>query len=194
MDKVELLYDHYKDTYALHMDMRKKRDTFFIILCIGIALLFCFLLNPSDVFDSLYKMIQGYLSLELPFQITVIQSFVWVIVLYIFIRYIQINIYIERQYKYIEQLENKISEQAEIEFNREGKNYENEYPLVLNMIHIIYVWVFPIMSILIIVLKIYFEKIQNINIIPFIFDTMIALFIILLNIFYLIFLHKKLPK
>jgi hypothetical protein len=171
--------------------MKKKRDTFFVMLCIGITLLFCFLLSPSEVFNSIYKMVEGYFSLELPFQITILQSFVWVIILYFFIRYIQTNIYIERQYKYIEQLENKIAEQTEIEFNRESKNYENEYPLVLNMIHIIYTWVFPVMSILIIALKIYFEKIQRINIVPLAFDTIIALIIILLNIFYLTFLHKK---
>lgn len=43
MDKTELLYDHYKDTYALHLDMKKKRDTTFMMLCSGITLLFCFL-------------------------------------------------------------------------------------------------------------------------------------------------------
>ncbi|MDR2408203.1 MAG: hypothetical protein LBE13_08840, partial [Bacteroidales bacterium] len=114
----------------------------------------------------IYKMVQEYFSLELPFQITVIQSFVWVIVLYLFMRYIQTNIYIERLYKYIKQLENRIEEQAEVIFNRESKSYEVKYPLILNIIHIIYVWIFPIMSILIITLKIYFERIQNINIVP----------------------------
>lgn len=191
MDKNELLYDHYKETYGLHLEAKKKRDAFFVMLCVGITLLFCFLINPSDVFKSIYKMVQEYFFLELPFQITVIQSFVWVIVLYLFIRYIQTNIYIERLYKYIEELECKIAEQTEIKFNRESKNYEKEYPLVLNMIHIIYVWIFPIMSILIIILKISFEKIQKINIVPFVFDTIIAVIIILLNIFYLMFLHKK---
>lgn len=126
-------------------------------------------------------MVQEYFSLDLPFQITVIQSFVWVLVLYLFMRYIQTNIYIERLYKYIEQIENEIEKQVEIMFNRESKNYENEYPLVLNIIHIIYVWLFPIMSILIVSLKIYFEKVQNINIVPFIFDATIALAIRLVH-------------
>lgn len=142
---------------------------------------FVFFINPSEVFSSIYKMVQEYFSLDLPFQITVIQSFVWVLVLYLFMRYIQTNIYIERLYKYIEQIENEIEKQVEIMFNRESKNYENEYPLVLNIIHIIYVWLFPIMSILIVSLKIYFEKVQNINIVPFIFDATIALAIRLVH-------------
>jgi hypothetical protein len=136
MEKAELLYDHYKDTYALHLEMAKRRDNFFVMLCIGITLLFCFLLKPSEVFNSIYKMAKDYFSLELPFQITIIQSFVWVIVLYLFMRYIQTNIYIERQYKYIAQLENEITEKLKVKFNRESGNYENEYPFVLNIIHI----------------------------------------------------------
>ncbi|MDR1884006.1 MAG: hypothetical protein LBR26_14675 [Prevotella sp.] len=191
MDKTELLYDHYKETYALHSDMVKKRDAFFVMLCIGITLLFCFLLSPSEVFTSISEMAKDYFSLKLPFQFTIIQSFVWVIILHLFMRYMQTNIYIERQYKYIEKLEMGISQSFQVTFSRESANYENEYPLVLNAIHIIYVWVFPILSIIIIALKIYFEKIQNINIIPFIFDSIIAIIIILLNIFYLSFLHKK---
>jgi Ca2+/Na+ antiporter len=194
MDKLEILYDHYKDTYALHLDMKKKRDATFVMLCIGITLLFSFFLNPSEVFNSIYKMLQDYFSLELPFQITVIQSFVWVIVLYLFMRYIQTSIYIERLYKYINQIENKIEEQANIVFNREGKSYENEYPIVLNIIHNIYVWLFPVIFILFIILKIYYEIIKKINIVPLIFDTVIALTIIVLNIFYLVFLHRPQKK
>jgi hypothetical protein len=106
-------------------------------------------------------------------------------------KYMQTSIYIERQYKYIEKLETEISKCFETNFDRESCSYENNYPLVLNTIHIIYAWIFPILSSLIIILKIYFEIKQNTNIIPLIFDTIIAVMIVLLNIFYLIFLHKK---
>jgi hypothetical protein len=191
MDKVELLYDHYKDTYTLHLEMKKKRDAFFVMLCIGMTLLFCFLINPVGIFESILKMTQEYFSFDLPFQITILQSFFWIIILYLFMRYIQTSIYIERQYKYIEQLENSISNDFSIEFNRESKNYENKYPIVLTIIHKIYVWGFPILSILLIILKIILEKFQNYNIISFIFNLIIALVIIILNIFYLIFIHKK---
>jgi hypothetical protein len=171
--------------------MKKKRDAFFVMLCIGITLLFCFLLNPAEVFTSIYKMLQAYFSLEIPFQLTIIQSFIWVIILYLFMRYMQTSIYIERQYKYIEKIETEISRCFEVNFDRESCSYENNYPLVLNIIHIIYVWIFPILSSLIIALKIYFEIRQNTVIISLIFDIIIAGMIILLNIFYLVFLHKK---
>jgi hypothetical protein len=191
MDKNELLYDHYKETYSLHLEERKRRNTSFVMLCIGITLLFCFLLDPTEVFESIYEMIKEYFSLELPFKSSTIQSFVWVMVLYFFISYFQTSIYIERQYKYFEELENAISTNYEIKFDRESKNYEDNYPIILSIIWRIYVWIFPILSIFIISLKIYFEFKYIVNIIPFVFDAIIALLIIIINIFYLVFIFLK---
>jgi hypothetical protein len=191
MDKNELLYDHYKETNFLQLEAIKSRNTAFILLCIGITLLFCFLLDPVGVFESIYEMIKEYFSLELPFKSTIIQSFVWVMVLYFFIRYIQTSIYIERQYKYLEELEDTISKNYEIKFYRESKNYEDNYPKILKIISVIYVWVFPILSIFIIALKIYFEFKNIVNIMTLVFDVIIAILIIFLNIFYLIFISLK---
>ena len=191
MDKNELLYDHYKETYSLHLEVRKKRDTSFVMLCIGITLLFCFLLDPAGVFESIYEMIKDHFSLELPFKSTIIQSFVWVMVLYFFIRYFQSSIYIERLYKYIGELENTVSKNYQIKFDRESKSYEDNYPIILEIIHFIYMWIFPILSIVIIVLKIYFEFININNIVSLIFDIIIAIMIIGLNICYLFFISIK---
>jgi len=191
MDKNELLYDHFKETYALHLEARKRRDTSFIVLCIGITLLFCFHLNPEGVFKSVYEMIREQFSLELPFAITVIQSFVWIMVLWLFIRYFQTNIYIERQYKYFEELEKTISENYNIKFDREGKGYEGNYPIILSIIHRIYVYVFPVLAIIIIGLKICFEFKNIENILSLVLNAIIALIIILLNIFYLFFVIFK---
>ena len=191
MDKNELLYDHFKETYSLNLETRKRRDTSFVMLCIGITLLFCFFLDPVGVFESIYEMIKEYFSLELPFKSTIIQSFVWVMVLYFFIRYFQASIYIERQYKYLEGLENTISQNYEIKFDRESKSYEDNYPIILEIIHLIYIWVFPILSILIIILKIYFEFININNLVSLIFDIIIAIMIIGLNVCYLFFISIK---
>jgi hypothetical protein len=162
--------------------MRKKRDTFFVMLCASVTVLFLFLINPTGIFESILKMVQENFSFEMPFQMAIIQSFVWIITLYFFMRYIQANIYIERNYKYIESLETTISKNYDIIFDRESRNYEDKYPLVLTLIHKIYVWGFPILSIIIITLKIVLEK--NSNIFTFVFNAIIAVTIILINIFY----------
>ena len=191
MDKNELLYDHYKETISLHLEARKKRDTFFVMLCIGVTLLFCFLLDPAGAFNSIYEMIKEQFSLTLPFKSAILQSFVWVMVLYFFIRYFQASVYIERLYNDIEELENSISQNYEIKFDRESKSYESNYPFLLNIIHKIYVLIFPIIAIIIITMKIIFEITSKINLLPIIFDVIVAIIIILLNISYLVFSHKK---
>ena len=109
MDKNELLYDHFKETYSLHLEFKKRRDTLFVMLCTGITLLFCFHLDPVGVFESVYEMIKVKLSLEIPFTIAIIQSFGWIMVLWFFIRCFQTSIFIERQYKYFDELEETIS-------------------------------------------------------------------------------------
>jgi hypothetical protein len=157
------------------------------MLCISITLLFCFYLDPIGVFEAIYEMLKGNFSLELPFKSTIIQSFVWVMVLYFFIRYFQANIYIERQYKYLKELEDTISQNYKIKFDRESKNYEDNYPKILSLIHIIYVWFFPILSIFIIALKILFEVKNISDIMSFLFDTFIASLVIVLNICFLLF-------
>jgi hypothetical protein len=65
----------------------------------------------------------------------IIQTFIWVIAFYLFIRYFQTNIYIERHYSYIMQLEQDISKELQSNiFNRERKNYLQSYPLILDII------------------------------------------------------------
>jgi len=191
MDKNELLYDHFKESYSLHLEEKKKRDTSFVMLCVGITLLFCFFLDPIGVFESIHEMVKEHFSLEIPFASTIIQSFVWIMVLYFFIRYFQTNIYIERQYKYLGELEKSISHNYEIKFDRESKDYEDNHPMILWIIHKIYIWIFPIFAILVIVLKIYFEAMNITNIMSFIFNTIVASIIIIMNIFYLIFIFIK---
>ena len=79
---------------------------------------------------------------------TILQTLLWVLVAYTLIRYVQHNTYIERQYAYIEELESSISKSLEgAKFDRESKNYLNEYPIVLDVIDIFYKWFAPILFI-----------------------------------------------
>ena len=46
MEHLDILYDHYKDTVVLMKDAQRDRDRFFVIMCILLALLFVFNLDP----------------------------------------------------------------------------------------------------------------------------------------------------
>jgi hypothetical protein len=195
MEKLDVLYDHYKETFLLSSEAQKKRSILFVSLTISITVLFLFLIDSNGVLTTISEYLKNKFSVALLIRTAIIQTFVWVIVFYLFIRYFQTNIYIERQYSYIEQLEQDISNEFQSNiFIRESKNYLHEYPMVLDIIDFIYKWVFPILAIVLISFKIIFEWIQRNNIISCLIDSFIAFAIILLSIFYLIFLHKKNKK
>jgi hypothetical protein len=116
-------------------------------------------------------------------------------VLIIVIKYFQINLLIERQYKYLHHIEKKLSQKLD-DFNifREGRAYLNEYPFYSSIIHRIYTIGFPILLILLIVIK-WKEKLsltKNYEIFSFFsFDTLISGIIIILTLFYLLWIHFK---
>ena len=61
------------------------------------------------------------------------------------IKYYQVNLLIEKQYEYINSIENRINSIIGEEIiTREGKDYVLNYPIVKDIIHSIYTIVFPI--------------------------------------------------
>ena len=144
-EKLEWLHDHYKETYSLSKEAQKDRNKYFVFLCVSITCLLMFLIDTSAVEQTMAGWYMENISTAgVSFHINTIQSFVWVINLYLFIRYIQTNTYVERQYKYIENLEAEITKLSSIKFTRESKSYLESYPKVLDFIHIIYVWIYPL--------------------------------------------------
>jgi hypothetical protein len=162
MEKLDVLYDHYKETFSLSSEAQKKRSIFFVSLVISIMVLFLFLIDSNGVITTISEYLKNNFSVALSIRTAIIQTFVWVIVLYLFMRYFQTNIYIERQYSYIDQLEQEISKELQSNiFARESKNYLQKHPMVLDIINFIYKWIFPVLGILLITFKIIFEWIQK---------------------------------
>ena len=70
---------------------------------------------------------------------------VWVATLYLFVRYIQLNVGIERGYGYISRLEHELCDEVGTDaFSREGDEYAKRYPRILDLIDLIYKVVFPL--------------------------------------------------
>jgi len=77
-----------------------------------------------------------------------ILSMTWTLLLVFTLRYCQSTINIERQYKYLHKLEEKISTILDDEiYCREGKAYLNNYPLFSNWVWFFYTILFPIIVI-----------------------------------------------
>ena len=107
----------------------------------------------------------------------------------------QHNTYIERQYAYIEELESSISKSLEgAKFDRESKNYLNEYPIVLDVIDIFYKWFAPILFITINISRIVIEWKERGISLATICDSAICSLIIIVSLFYILAIHPKVYK
>lgn len=192
MEKVDLIYDHYKETMQLSLNMQKRRGTLSVVFCIFEILNFSMLLFPEKITASISQYILSQYNIKFDFSIAILQSAIWIVLSYIMIRYYQTNIYIERQYKYIAILEDKISIMLkEPCFKRESDNYLEKYPIVLDLISVFYTWIIPLLIIVINVGKLSMEFRTTSNLWSAIFDTLCCGFTVVLTIMYLVMMHPR---
>lgn len=179
------LYDHYKDSCIKREAEQSNRNKFFLYSLVCIAGLTVFVALP----DILAQAVLAWLNLELlpdmGVIIAVLQSLIWAFLAYVTIRYVQANVKVERDYFYIHQLEEQLG------IGRDGENYLNNYPVVLDFIDFFYKKMYPLSLIVWIFAKSVLEWINpNKEVVCCVVDSMIGLFIIALTVLYMAFLHK----
>ena len=193
--ELEIYYDHYKDSFSYVRTYLKQRDKYFFYSVIALSLLFINFFLPND-FEIISKsLIEKNIGLKEFNNYKLIDSLLLFCISIFNIKYFQVNLLIERQYKYIHHIEKKLSNKLD-DFNifREGKAYLNLYPLFSSLIHRIYTIVFPILLILLIYIRWYANLMltKNFELFSFFsFDTLVSLIIEILTILYLIWLHFK---
>jgi hypothetical protein len=142
---LDLLYDHYKDSFENIKQNEKQRNSFFIFIAILTSLLFFIWLNPSETQTVINNIINSQIEQGLTLNFSTIQSLIWLILLYLTIRYFQITILINKQYTYLHKLEETISNQLTFDFSREGKHYNSNYSLISSAAYYFYTLIFPIL-------------------------------------------------
>jgi hypothetical protein len=157
--KLEILHDHYKETFSYIHEREKQRDNLFLIVIGLLGLLFLEVQYPSDI-QSVLKIIKTPAA-EINFSIfpvPIITSLTWTVFLIIVLRYCQVSITIERQYEYLHKLEEVIGDffQDSI-YNREGRAYLISYPIFSEVLWIFYTQLFPLLIIVLQVLIIRWE-------------------------------------
>lgn len=193
MEALEILYDHYKETFSLSKEAQSRRNKSFLFLCILEALSFLLLIRPEKVFELFVGSISASLDVTLNLSNTIIQTLLWIIIAYVLIRYIQDMLYVERQYGYLRELEKQISALNDMDvFKREGDNYLHDYPMVLNFIDLFYKMLMPIFFTAINIIRIYKEWVfTNLINIALICDTIIFAAIFIITWFYFFEIHSK---
>ena len=148
MDNIDLLYDHYKDTYALSKQSQGHRNKLFVYLCVLEALSFLFLIRPDTALEVFAAGINAHFDTGLVFGNVILQTLLWILIAYVTVRYCQETLYVERLYPYLDKLEKVIMQESKTKiFEREGEAYQRDYPMVLNFIDLFYKMFCPEFSI-----------------------------------------------
>lgn len=193
MDRLELYYDHYKESYALCKEAQKRRNKGFVAVCCLEAISFLILIRPEIAFSTILAGISNTLGTALDLGNSTLQTLIWALIAYVLIRYCQDTLYIERQYRYINKIEKEISKCLDGDsFDREGENYLNNYPMVLNFIDLFYNMLSPIMFFLINVVHITkeWQSTQSVKLV-LLCDSILFLAISIITWFYFFEIHNK---
>lgn len=190
MDKLDVMYDHYKDTFSIQKENEKSRNKLFIVLCICILILMLMIIYPNNVYENIQEMFLEKLGINIKFELKVMELFNWFIILYLTIRYYQINANIEKNYKYIHSIEEMLEIKYKLPIYREGKNYLNQYPRFLTFSYVFYKYVFPILFSLCVIVKIIFNIVNKLSFSFLIISIITAGCLIFLNISYFIFNYQ----
>lgn len=181
----EKLYDHYKETNELNRQAQKARDKSFLWVCLTLLVQFLLAAYPNETFGMLTEGVKESVGVNINIGINVIQSFFWLLLLWLMMRYFQKVVYIERQYHYVQKLEEKLG------ISREGDDYLENYPALLNIIHWIYQYFFPIALGILLAIRIIWECCQPQHW-PFkLFDSFACILCLVLLIAYWVFIRRN---
>ncbi len=191
MKNLDLVYDHYKESNNILYSAQHQRELYMRILFILESINFMFLFKSDVVINILHGLLESYKInvSSISDLIQVIQIIMWILISYFLISYFQKNVYIERQYGYMDVLEKEISKISDIKiFNREGSNYTKKYPLFLNLADIFYKFLIPILFFIVHTIKIVNEINNSCNVSCWvcIFKFIIYLWTVILIFSYLI--------
>lgn len=194
MGNREIIYDHYKDSFLLQRENEKIRNKLFIEIIVTIAVLMMLTLFPNNFINYFQQLILSIYEVDITIEINILEILIWFILVYFTIKYFQINSNIEKNYKYIYQLEETLNKKYKLAISREGKNYLNVYPQFLDYTYKFYKYIFPMLYIVILIYKNILNVLNN-----GIFDFMsivvllVTILLIKLNISYINF-NKKISE
>lgn len=194
MEKEEIVYDHYKETCDICRNHEKDRNRLFTIVCILLTVLFLLMFAEENVVEILHTWTKEKYNFDFNLSVGTIQSLIWILLLYFSIRYYQQCIRIEKLYQYVHELEKRISNELNFDIMREGMNYLQKYPWVLNFIWIIYTVIFPVLYFILIVTIICIELCTRAWEWNLCIHILLGICDCTLTLLYVIFLHEDIIK
>lgn len=143
-----LLHDHYKESFNLIRQQEQRRDRLFILLTVLFGALILQTQYPTALRTAGLTIAGVQVSIsDLP--LPMLLDLTWALSFLVSLKYCQMATHAERQYQYLHRLEAAISSKlgdSEL-YCREGKEYLQRYPLLLNWAWLCYVILFPLIVI-----------------------------------------------
>jgi len=190
--KLTTLNEHYNSTVADFKELGKSRERNFLAILVLLGVMAFQFISPNQSKDILTQFVQNQLNIDVSLSINIIGSLVWFSLLYVSIKYFQTVINIEKQYNYTHKLEAELSKNYDEEvFTREGKAYLNNYPIFSEWVHILYWYIFPALFFITITAKIIGEYLVSTDKLPFIFNAIIYLCLVISTGLYVYSLVKS---
>ncbi len=155
--KLDLLYDHYKDSNEIQRGLLQRRNLY-TLLIVGLIGINSFLVASPEqarsVSSALIEANIGQVSIDFGHINTILLfALMWIATMYF-----RICRLIEGRYDYIAGIEKKLEALlGEVVITREGGGYLNDYPWFLNVINFIYVFCFPLILIFAAIAKLVIE-------------------------------------
>lgn len=180
--QLDILHDHYKESFSYIREREKQRDRLFLILIGLFALLVFEVQYPANFEGALGPVKASSAEVDLgALPLPGLLSVSWVLTFAIALRYCQAAVNVERQYGYLHGLEEKISQELGDEelYRREGRSYLEKYPLFQEWAWICYVFLFPAIVMLAAFTLVYLELTR----LPYplfhkVFDVVVALAVV----------------
>jgi hypothetical protein len=143
--KLDVYYDHYKDTFQHQVRYIDNRNRYFLIALVLTSLLFLLIGDPKVVKDAVDSFTEKQIGKNLLFDFAYVHTFLLFGLLWVLILYFQMNLTIEKQYKYLSLLEVELSNLIEpLVISREGKFYLHAKPKFAKWSSRIYKYAFPL--------------------------------------------------
>lgn len=161
MDNLEILYDHYKDTFNTQLKYVSIRDKQFISLLVLVSILIFYSFYGLELKSYLEVFVQkGEISKEI--KNSVLEGVLLFSILWVEVLYFKSVITVDRGNKYLHKIEKQISGIVkDIEITREGKFYIENRTTFSKSVGFIYKYIFPLSIPVITLLSILFSLFQE---------------------------------
>jgi len=200
--RAELLLNHYNDTFQQILYHWKARNRLFLYALIVLTLLAFASYSPGLVSGLIHAYLKETLKYTTPIDLAVVESAGWFVLLSLVIQYYQRSIHVDRQYKYISEVEKHICEAMGGDYiTREGKGYysktgvataqqQERRPVYLRSVGLLYQYAFPLLLIVFAAWGVV-RQASCLNTATGVLNLLAALMLIAYNAFYLLWVVRR---